>query len=226
MNRNHQYHGDPNRFKYLDAQGLLSRMGKQKQPRSGGSNVLSVPTEMRKRGKALFEQQMWCWGCDVRREAGNLLLQYGMEKLPSPETRYHSAYRCVLEAGSLTLWGWGLWAAIQDYGSIFISRSCFRVRYSSTLELQPNAWCEAQLPPIFTPQSEVNRAKSDHLLTTVFHWIADYECWLASLVEPNYRERTLATWTQRRRYRGGIPISEVSNQWTQLAQMTASATLN
>lgn len=199
-------------------------MGQRKQRRTAGSGALSVPAAMRKRGEALFEQQMWCWGCDVRREAGNLLLAYGMEKRPAPEPRYHSTYHCPLEVGStLTLWGWGLWVAIRDYGSVFISRSNFRVRYSDAVELRPAAWCEAQLPP-FSPES--NRNHSTCLLATAFRWIADYERWLADLVEPNYRERTLAAWPQRRRYHGGIPVCEVPDHWMQMAQMAATTMLN
>jgi hypothetical protein len=200
-------------------------MGKQKlrQRAAFTGTTVVLPIEMRKVGEALFEQQMWCWGCDVRREAGNLLLAYGMEKHPSPEPRYHSAYHSPLEAdGALTLWGWGLWIAMQNCGSAFISRSNFRVHSSSIVALRPAVWCEAQLPRFCT---ELSESKSDCLLATAFRWIADYERWLARLVEPNYRECVLAAWPQRRRYRGGIPPCEVPDRWMQLAQIVSSTML-
>jgi hypothetical protein len=195
-------------------------MGKRKQWCNAGSSALPLPMEMRKLREALFEQQMWCWGCDVRREAGNLLLTYGMQKHPAPEPRYHSAYSCTLEtSGTLMLWGWGLWVAIRDCGTAFISRSNFRVCYSDAVELRPAAWCEAHLPPFDTKSGQGDSAC---LLATTFRWIANYEGWVACLAEPDYRERTMVAWPHRRRYRGGIPAREISSHWMHLAQMAAS----
>ena len=102
----------------------------------------------------------------------------------------------------------------------------FRVQYGGKVELCPAAWCEAHLPPLGGPQYKTSRHNCVCLLATAFRWIADYERWLTGLVEPNYRERTLAAWPQRRRYRGGIPADEVPDHWMQLAQMTVSTTLN
>jgi hypothetical protein len=202
----------------------MSRMGKRIQRHNAGSSALPVPGEMRKVSEALFEQQMWCWGCDVRREAGNLLLAYGMEKQPSPDPRYHSAYHCTLDtSGALTLWGWGIWVAMQDYGSIFISRSHFRVRYSEAAALRPAAWCEKQLPPL-SPVS--NRNVSTCLLVTAFQWIAEYERWLACRVETDYRDGALAAWPLRRRYGGGVPARDVPDHWTQIAQRIGSTVPN
>src|SRR5687768_12975270 len=48
-----------------------------------------LPKALEKQGEALLEQQMWCWGCDVRRQEGNLLLAYGCERRASPDSRYH-----------------------------------------------------------------------------------------------------------------------------------------
>lgn len=175
--------------------------------------------ETRQRCEALFDQQMWCWGCDVRREAGNLLLAYGMEKWPSPVPRLRSAYTMPLDAESaITLWGWGVWTAAQGHGSIFISRAHFAVRYRSSAELRPAAWCEAQLPAFETPISEEQHPHIIHLLGKTFDWIADYERWLQETVGTDYREQATAVWPQRKRYRGGVPVNEITGAWDRLAR--------
>lgn len=58
---------------------------------------IKLPPKVQHTANALMEQQMWCWGCDVRRADGNLLMLYGAEKRPSPEPRFHSAYTFYLE---------------------------------------------------------------------------------------------------------------------------------
>lgn len=54
--------------------------------------VFRLPKAVEKQGEALLEQQMWCWGGDVRRQEGNLLLAYGCERRSAPNPRFHSAY--------------------------------------------------------------------------------------------------------------------------------------
>lgn len=204
-------------------------MTKQKQQRKTlTSGAMSIfPREWHELGEALFEQQMWCWGCDVRRESGNLLLAHGMEKHPAPEPRFHSAYSRELDSGSvLTLWGWGLWIAGSDYGSAFLSRTRFCVRCSQAVNMRPTAWSEASLPPVGAPQDEAHKRNMRHLLSTAFHWIASYERWLIHSIGPEYREHALAAWPQRRRYRGGIPVHAVAEHWMQLAQITTDTLLN
>ena len=59
---------------------------------------------------ALLDQQMWCWGCDIRHGEGNVLLQYGFSRWRPPEgTLGSTAYQ--LEAPpsrQVVLWGFGV----------------------------------------------------------------------------------------------------------------------
>lgn len=108
-----------------------------------------IPADIRRAAIPLLDQQMWCWGYDVRRTKGNLLLACGAEKRPSPDDRYHSAY--AFAAGNcavLNLWGWGIWLAHSEWGSLFVSRSRCRVRYSSEVIRMPDAWRARDLPPM------------------------------------------------------------------------------
>lgn len=104
--------------------------------------IVHIPTNIRLIAATSLDQQMWCWGCDVRRTQGNLMLAYGAQKRPAP---------------------------------------------------------------------------TDLLLTTL-NWIGGYERWLRIQVEPEYRERVLAVWPQRKRHKGGVPAVEMPARWLELAE--------
>jgi hypothetical protein len=210
----------------MDAQAPLSRlMGKQKRQKhaariTSAVPVFRLPKAVEKQGVALLDQQMWCWGCDVRRQAGNLLLAYGCERRPAPDPRFHSAYSYRLCADCvLTLWGWGVWMAREGLGSLFLSRSRFRVTYSPDTQLYPQAWQADDLPSGRRPCDPVAQMNTRCLLAETMTWIGDYEGWLACHTEPHYRETIIAAWPQRRRYRGGTAGSAMSPTWKTLSEL-------
>ena len=186
-----------------------------------------LPHSLQKQAEMLFEQQMWCWGCDVRREAGNLLLAYGFRKRPALESRTSSAYTCLLHPdGALTLWGWGLWIAAQGCGSLLISRDGFRLRGCAEAIYEPQAWREADLLPSVAPVRMAQEYAADTLLVQALTWIALYEDWLTTQVEPTYRTCALAAWPQRRRCKGGVPAHEMAARWALLAHSLSMEYLN
>ncbi len=210
----------------MDAQAPLSRlMGKQRRQEHAARTTSAAPSfrlpkAVERQGEALLEQQMWCWGCDVRRQEGNLLLTYGCERYPSPDPRFHSAYASTLCADCvLTLWGWGIWIAREGTGSIFLSRSRFRVSYTPEVHLHPQAWQSGDLPSAKRPCDPVAQMNTRCLLAKTITWIGDYEHWLACHTEPAYRETVLAAWPQRRRYRGGTAGSAMTTAWNTLAEL-------
>jgi len=185
------------------------------------SPTVKLPAVLSRQGAALIDQQMWCWGCDVRRADGNLLLAYGCQQRPSPEPRYHSAYTLygAVPAGALTLWGWGVWVAAPERGSLFISRDRFRVRWIPQTDLAPEAWQERDLP---RGSADIPSTDALLLLREAVLWIAVYERWVAGTVEPNYRVSTISAWTQRRRFKGGSSIEKVADQWEEIAETLTS----
>ncbi len=170
---------------------------------------------------------MWCWGCDVRRAAGNLLLAYGAKKRPSPDPHFHSAYSFqATTEGVLNLWGWGLWMACTHCGSLLISRSRFRVGYTPDVILTPDAWQQRNLPPTAGIQNAGDTVHVYHLLTLALNWIGAYESWLLDQVEADYREHVIAQWPQRRHHKGGVPATEMAERWFQLAAKTRQPTMD
>lgn len=178
--------------------------------------TVKLPAALSRRGASLIDQQMWCWGCDVRRAEGNLLLAYGCQQRPSPEPRYHSAYTYTLcRDCALTLWGWGIWIAAQDHGSLFVSRGGFRVRWIPQTALAPMAWQERDLP---RGSTDIRSTDALLLLREAVLWIAVYERWVAGTVEQNYRVSTVSAWPQRRRFDGGVSTENVADQWEKIAE--------
>ncbi len=181
-------------------------------------HATNLPPRIKRWGQMLLEQQMWCWGCDVRRSGGNLLTAYGFKKRSSPEPRFHSAYTYWLDADcALTVWGWGLWIAGQAHGSLFINRTFSCIRYTPEAELMPQAWQERDLRIQDTVMNSGSITKSITLMHTALRTVGDYEAWLTTQVEADYREKVISTWPLRRRYRGGIPFHEMASQWNDLA---------
>ncbi|MGQ9889801.1 MAG: hypothetical protein ACUVSX_15145 [Aggregatilineales bacterium] len=181
---------------------------------------IHLSPHLKLRAAALLDQQMWCWGCDVRRSAGNLLLAYGAQKRPAPEPRLHSAYSFHLGAGAaLNLWGWGIWTARQGCGSVFVDRARFQVRYTAQAELLPQAWRKCDLPPTQTTVTADELSAVGALLFDMCQWIGKYESWLTTQIEPAYREWAIAAWPERKRHRGGVPASEVAASWIALSEM-------
>jgi len=181
---------------------------------------IKLPPDLKLRAAALLDQQMWCWGCDVRRSEGNLLLAYGAEKRPSPEPRLPSAYSFSLSEGAaLNLWGWGIWIARQGCGSVFVGRAGFRVRCAAQAELLPQAWRECDLPATRAAHTVGELRAVCSLLSEVCEWISAYETWLAAQFEPSYREQTIAAWPERKRHRGGVSAVEMAASWIALSEM-------
>lgn len=187
---------------------------------------IRLPAEVSRCGAALLNQQMWCWGCDVRRAEGNLLVTYGAAKRPSPDPRYHSAYSfCLSEGAVLNLWGWGVWIAHEGYGSLLLSRARFRACYTAQVHLLPNAWRAYDLPCTGAAHHAGEQQAAYHLLAEAMRWISGYEDWLAAQMAPDYREQVIASWPESRRYHGGFPANQVAQMWLILSNHLREAYL-
>ena len=141
-------------------------------------------------------------------------MAYGFQKRPSPNPRYHSAYTYWIKPEcSLTLWGWGLWIAAQDCGSLFISRNSFRFRYLAAVDLLPCAWQERDLPDDDRIKHLDSQTSALDLMTAALNRIIDYECWLNTQIELDYRKSVISAWPQRKRFCVDLPTADLSNQW-------------
>lgn len=151
-------------------------------------------------------QQMVWWGHDVRYPSGNLLIQFGMTRSPSPGLTATSCYRMSWENGLIELHGAvASWTPDKDRSGIVFTRD------RGLMEI----WNGSQ-PPI--PGSEFGRhappAERWQAAQSLIRWIASYEQWIHQSLGPEWR---MGCWRAIRRLPKGkpwLPPSTAREWWT------------
>lgn len=166
------------------------------------------------RGAELMHQQCWCWGQDVRRPAGNLLLDYGFTRSRPPESISGSSrYTRHAQGIRLTLWGFGVAFSVEHCGGIYVNRYCFVPRWlgeSASLEF---VWHAENMTSLRRPFTRREIRRSRRLLRSLIRWIAGYERWVNDRFGASYRRSTLAQWSQT-----SIAAERMSAEWELLAR--------
>lgn len=182
-------------------------------PKAGAHLLLSA--QARSLAPKLLDQQLWCWGCDIRYAAGNLLLAYGFLKLKAPaETRQSSAYTlCFTNGAQVTLWAFGVFYGAPTQGGIYLKRGGFAPCYTSAHRLPIEEWCAA--PACRAPATLAQCANAQSLLSALSMWIADYEAWVSARTAPDYRAACVAAWFAHKR---AIEGSAMVSAWRTVAE--------
>ncbi len=149
-----------------------------------------MPPELAGQGVRLMHQQCWCWGADIRRPEGNLLLQYGFSRQRPPVRDSGSThYWKDLPGARIHLWGFGVvWE--QPDGACYVNRYRFQP-VSVPLELlREHVWT----PDQFVAGSD-SKGCSPLLaaqLAVICDFAAAYEQWVARELGVSYRAAVLA----------------------------------
>jgi len=170
-------------------------------------------TDLRRRAVALLDQQLWCWGRDVARPEGNVLLGLGMCRYPSAVPGSdRTAYTGRTGNGVVWLWGFGLVYCFPNLGGVFLRRYGF----DPVLVEEPRRPVHApeHLAPFVRPTAARQRATAGELVRAAAAWIAGYEHWIAESLGTTYREATLAT----RDKPPTVPAKEMARSWEHLAK--------
>lgn len=163
---------------------------------------------------ALLDQQMWCWGQDVRHAGKNGLVDFGFERFPPPHgIQAGSCYRWCDSCGRrVALWGFGMFYGCACRGGIFLRR----YRFAQTLTLSEQwpdpCWRVGEFPTIALPDSQEDWQRATSLLIDALDWIANYEGWATSTMGTSHRERCLSTWKNP-----CCGADEITTHWHQLA---------
>lgn len=172
---------------------------------NAGRTWLVLPGEVRKRGAALLHQQCWCWGQDIRGEAGNLLLEQGFSRTRPPEGKHGSStYECAIsDSQRVTLWGFGVCWCEKHRGSIFMGRFSLLPRFSPDTQPLQTIWRMEQVkhsenshggttfhPPLCRDSCRC----SIDLLCDALNWMADYEDGVLARWGARRRRETLQSW--------------------------------
>lgn len=112
-----------------------------------------LPALIKKQAQALYAQQMWNWGQDVRYPAGNLLRTYGFIRTRNVPARQggSSEYLLLHQGHALRLWSFGLTLTAEQSveqsaeQTLVLIRHAFRPRWLSE-PLAEDVWKISQLP--------------------------------------------------------------------------------
>ncbi len=164
---------------------------------------------------ATFNLQMWCFGCDIRRPEGNLLLSYGFSRLKPPGDTYGSTHY-TLDLGTHTkLHLLGFAIALEDATSgLLLKRYERSPRLFKRQPIPSRLHRPHQLPNTFSPIDETERRESTRLLALLSQELSCYE---------EFIEKTTSTEFQISRRSSAPRISHLPKQmqlkqaWNSLA---------
>jgi len=167
------------------------------------------------RGIALLHQQCWCWGADIRRAEGNLLLAYGFKRRRPPQPSSGSSrYTLELDGAGVHLWGFGaVWQ--EQRAAVFIGRYEFLPTLVPPEALGGDVWTRDQLRSAPVPPPEWPRALSG--LARFCRFNADYERWVRHTVGLAWREQVLAGWSEL-----VVPAADFADSWDGMARTIES----
>ena len=175
---------------------------------------LVLPGELRRWGQAMMHQQCWCWGQDIRRSEGNLLLHQGFSRARPPENHKGSAcYEKRLDQQrQVALWGFGMCLGYADHGSVFLSRFAFAPRFCARREIGRAVWKPDQLDDFRAPRTLDECRASLILLGHALRWLGDYERKVLDEQGQDYRCDTLKQWSH-----AVLTPLEVPGEWVRLS---------
>lgn len=157
---------------------------------------------------AALGQQMFFWGRDVVHADGNLLCLHGFERRKSGGLNGTSCYQKPLEHGYIELHGAcaGWYPDVADEpGFLYIRnrRRCFC--YADNVPPAPGLYARELLRT--GPVRELFSLSRPFL-----EWWLDYEEWIASITEPDYREACYRAYRKLNGAKAWLPPCE-ARQW-------------
>jgi hypothetical protein len=184
------------------------------EPTSPGRQ-LADPAEMRETAAALLNQQMWCWGYDIRRAAGNVLLLRGFKRWRPPQgTLGSTAYQLDMPPDrQVVLWGFGMFFGSRSDGGLFLKRYAFAPLWTAACDLRAALWRPEELPDFRPANNLAERTCLVGVLSAAMRWIAEYETWVQETLGLDYRRQCLREWPKTVAEAGNVP-----QQWLLFAE--------
>lgn len=164
----------------------------------------------------LLNQQVWCWGRDVKSPRGNLLVQHGFHRTEKPAgSPAASLYRLELSSTTrIILRGFGVFCGDDRWGGLFLRRFGFKPKLTPAPDMSRPAWTAEDLPSLVLPGAD--QAEScQRLLMSLIDWVVQYETWIREVAGPSYRRKTLDDWNARQ---GVVPAEAMIKAWRTLAR--------
>ncbi|MEM6777100.1 MAG: hypothetical protein AAF670_05560 [Planctomycetota bacterium] len=142
-----------------------------------------------------MSQQVWCWGRDVERPEGNLLMQFGFERYRDNDTADRSTcYRLDRDDLHVCLWGFGMFFGNRELGGLYLDRFDFRPGWAPVESISLSVHWPDELPLFTRPRGEWQWSRARRLWKHALTWIADYESWVRKDAGLAYRRHCVASW--------------------------------
>jgi hypothetical protein len=170
----------------------------------------------RRWASGLLDQQLWCWGRDIARPEGNVLLGMGFRRHrpPDPRRGHGTLYTATLDGNAeVWLWGFGLLYRDPALGCVFLRRYGFDPVLIDRLP-EPAAHRPEDLGPLTRPATTTQLAAARALVRGVAGWVAGYEHWVAETLGLDYRAGVL----DARDKKLGVPAAAIATSWERLAR--------
>jgi hypothetical protein len=108
------------------------------------------PQSVQSFGKRLLGQQLWCWGRDIARPQGNLLVEFGFRRHRANDLDRDgsSCYRIDADAQHVALWGFGMFYGRRGWGGLYLDRFSFRPQWANIEALSLGIHTTHELPPL------------------------------------------------------------------------------
>jgi len=207
--------GAPSQTVSAQPAGRASRSQPDTRRRRASEGIVpALPAALRRDGRTLLHQQCWCWGADIRRDEGNLLLEYGFVRVRAVASTVGMTSRYTLTPSTgrrIQLWGWGLLYA-DARGALHLGR----YQFTPTMAQDPRAGLDAfepqQMTAFHAPETLDQGRLSLLMLGEACRWIAEYEQWVLDRAGLDYRREVVGAWKKAR-----VSAERVSLAWRQLA---------
>lgn len=172
-------------------------------------------TRINARGELLMHHQCWFFGRDILHPDGNLLIEYGFERLgvTNPKVGTNRYRLTVTNQFEVDLWGFGMFYGRAKVGGIFIKRYDFRPRFFDRDRLGSRIFKSDHLPSNGFPRNEAEIRISKDLAINAIGWILGYEDWIEQRCGKNWRRRCLREWSN-----SCFPARNIRKNWVSLVK--------
>ena len=163
----------------------------------------------------MLDQQFWRWGCDVKHDSGNLLVEHGFERIPPPnqEQAGSSIYRLQLSASNrVVLRSFAVFYGDDSLGGLLLKRFDGHPYQAPRADLEVLPYQESDLPPL--ERAAPDDTASWTLLAALIEQIIAYETWVRTVFGTHYVQKTL----EKRKKRPVASASETETTWESIAQ--------
>ncbi len=174
---------------------------------------MRIPSDFRREAARLLDQQMWCWGQDIRVLQGNGLIRYGFDRYRvAPGVTGSTAYSKLDEAGrQLALWGSGLFLGAPGLGGVALRRFDFKPTYTDRSSLLASELCGGVVPTFRATAEPTESGKSVELVREILDAIVLYERWAFDELGVDHRRRCVAAWPK-----ASVPAEKMVATWESL----------